>query len=1276
MKKIILSQRIFLRLFIVLLSVNGLNAQQLIGTFPTMDGGFEAQGTSMTSASYATGVQSAVWTVSTAGMGTFQTTSPRTGGKYVNINYTSTTKRLQSPTVASGAIVGGTVYTVQFYYRTAGATAPGGGTQYTGASSDGTSPLPSMGYTTISPSLTATSGAWTKFTASVTASSSTNPSPKYGYLCAFRTSAAMAAAMDIDDVVMYEGAVDVTAPNPATAPIISAVGATQQTVSWTAPIGGVDGGGYMVVRGLADPLTTPNANGIYAIGKTVATGEQVVYIGTNPSFTDLGLTATTHYYYRIYSVDKAFNYSTSLAIDGSTAAPSFDIEPTAQVTGLGFASVSSTGFTINWTAAVSGGGTNHLVVIKAGSDLSANPVDGSSYTADAAFASGSAVGGGMVVYNGTGNSVTVTGLSKAINYFVRIYDFNGAAGTENYLISGPTSGSQTSSPGEIVSNGTSPSSSPKSYSDGSAWVGGVPPGQYDNVTVVSGDYFNVGSTQKCYNLTIQSGAKIYSGAAQTLQIFGTSLVCDGTLGDESVTYVAGPPPTGSTLTTEFGSNLTISGTGGIYPYKVRPVTGKSNIGVTFASNATITYGVAGTLSDNTGNDSISFTVNNGVTLNIAGNMNTTSSVATNGTARTTWNINGTVNVTGSFAPVVASPKLFIANVNGLLKVGNLKPTPTGGSTPNINVGVGGEFNINGGTCDLSGSAPALISGLGTFSLGSGSTINIAAPTGLEPVSGQIRTASRNFSSTANYSYVGTSAQSTGNDLPATVNNLTLNNGLGVTLNENLTATNLTVNLGASFNVNPGKQLTITGTLTNDGSLNLLSDASATATILTPSTISGSGVSTVQQFLTTGRNWYISSPVSGATSAVFSASNSANKVYWYDEVNGSTVAWPQISDDITSLNAMQGYVVNMSTAGALTFSGNLNTGTKNILLTRTSGQYKEGFNLIANPYASYLDWDQAIKTNTSTSLWQRTMNGGGTYVFDTYNSDGKIGVSNSGANVNNHIPPMQAFWVRVVNGQTSGSVEVDNSMRTHKGSQTTELGGTIIDPVFKTKAVNTSLLRLQVSNGVITDETLIYTNPSASNSYDSYDSEKLFSESGSIAEIYSVAGNENLTINGLNSIPLDTELPLGFSTDVAGNFSIKASQISNFDLGTHIILKDYLNQANPVVYDLSDGSSYSFSSDVANNTSRFTLMFHSQITGHSANSASGIWISTNVNNQIVINGIVDGVTHIVVHNSVGQCIASKNLTSSVNALQNRLASGVYMVTVTNSGKTSTTKVIIN
>ena len=123
---------------------------------------------------------------------------------------------------------------------------------------------------------------------------------------------------------MYDGtAVDETAPDAPTSPSITVASLTALTVSWTAPTSGVDGGGYLVVRGTSDPTILPNVNGIYAVGNTVAAGQTVVYIGTSTSFTDSGLTTGATYFYRIYTFDKAFNYSSAAggtAVSGQTCA--------------------------------------------------------------------------------------------------------------------------------------------------------------------------------------------------------------------------------------------------------------------------------------------------------------------------------------------------------------------------------------------------------------------------------------------------------------------------------------------------------------------------------------------------------------------------------------------------------------------------------------------------------------------------------------------------------------------------------------------------------------------------------------------------------------------------------------------------------------------------------------------------------------------------------------------------------------------------------------------
>jgi len=117
-------------------------------------------------------------------------------------------------------------------------------------------------------------------------------------------------------------------------------------------------------------------------------------------------------------------------------------EPTNSDTGpLVFSNTTSIATTITWT---NGNGANHLVVVRALSGVNATPTDGVSYSASQNFGSGSELGtGNYVVYNSTGNSVTVTGLTPATQYYVSVFGFNGGSGTENYKITTPATGNRT-----------------------------------------------------------------------------------------------------------------------------------------------------------------------------------------------------------------------------------------------------------------------------------------------------------------------------------------------------------------------------------------------------------------------------------------------------------------------------------------------------------------------------------------------------------------------------------------------------------------------------------------------------------------------------------------------------------------------------------------------------------------------------------------------------------------------------------------------------------------
>ncbi|QTA78941.1 Immunoglobulin-like fold-containing protein [Desulfonema limicola] len=164
-------------------------------------------------------------------------------------------------------------------------------------------------------------------------------------------------------------------------------------------------------------------------------------------------------------------------------------EPTVQASGLSFSGITNNSLTVNWTT--NGDGANRIVVMKPGSAIDANPVDGTTYTANATFGSGSQIGtGNYVVYNGTGSSVTVTGLTAGTTYYIAVYEFNGSGGSENYLNALPLTGFQATNSPSIISVTSS-------LSDGNYGTGAIIP-----VNITFSEPVNVTGTP---NLTLETG---------------------------------------------------------------------------------------------------------------------------------------------------------------------------------------------------------------------------------------------------------------------------------------------------------------------------------------------------------------------------------------------------------------------------------------------------------------------------------------------------------------------------------------------------------------------------------------------------------------------------------------------------------------------------------------------------------------------------------------------------------------------------------------------------
>ncbi len=477
---------------------------------------------------------------------------------------------------------------------------------------------------------------------------------------------------------------------------------------------------------------------------------------------------------------------------------------------------------------------------------------------------------------------------------------------------------------------------------------------------------------------------------------------------------------------------------------------------------------------------------------------------------------------------------------------------------------------------------------------------------------------------------------------------------------------------ATFTISPlGKVTLPDNTTLTSSSITLQSNASGTATFVdlntTPQTVTG----TVQQYLTAERNWYTSSPITAGTAAGL---NRGTSVQTYSE---SAKGWTTLLETDALVNG-KGYVsvattgTGTLTPGTVSFNGTLNSGTVTVPVTRTEEGSSRGFNLVANPYPSYLDWSSVtadpLNANIGTTMWFRTKTTGGLYTFSTYNSDGNVAVGNSAnTTISKFIPPMQAFWIRVnANiGITTYSTNITfkNSMRAHKDVS----GNTFKAP----KLNNQQLLRLQVSNGTYSDEAVVYFNADASNAFDKYDSQKMFENEDALKpEIFTQIGNEKLVINGLNTISYNTEIPLGLVTKQAGNFSISANELLNFESGTRVILKDKLNPA--IETELTPETVYNFNAPVtAASTDRFSLIFRAPGVTTGSNNIGNVktQVFVNATNQITI--IAPEKAMYSVYNAVGQLVENGRITSNSQTSNFKLSVGVYVVKVNNQS----TRVIV-
>ena len=266
-------------------------------------------------------------------------------------------------------------------------------------------------------------------------------------------------------------------------------------------------------------------------------------------------------------------------------------------------------------------------------------------------------------------------------------------------------------------------------------------------------------------------------------------------------------PTG---TITFGSDLTCN--------NLTISLGGANVLRVTNSNTDRIITVNGNYSQTSGNF-VLVSDNGDATLDVAGSFSVSGGTLDfnndNGTGNTI------VNVAGNFshsAGTITRSDLTGSGTANIFFDGSGAQSFTSGGT----VGTGVNYTVNSGATLNMGTAGTVVTG-DAFTVLSGGTLGITSTAGIvtaPTASGNIQTTARTFNTGGNYSYIGTGAQVTGNALPTTVNNFTINNAAGLNLTQDLgingvmTFTNGVVNSNSTNTLTINNNATVTGASNN------------------------------------------------------------------------------------------------------------------------------------------------------------------------------------------------------------------------------------------------------------------------------------------------------------------------------------------------------------------------------------------------------------------------------------------------------------------------------
>ena len=256
---------------------------------------------------------------------------------------------------------------------------------------------------------------------------------------------------------------------------------------------------------------------------------------------------------------------------------------------------------------------------------------------------------------------------------------------------------------------------------------------------------------------------------------------------------------------------------------------------------------------------------------------------------------------------------------------------------------------------------------------------------------------------------------------------------------------------------PSASLEIIGDITNDdvNALVVDSDINGTGSLIHNDDNVVAKVNCHIDNSSVTRNWsadwhFISSPVTSQTIESFIPTEENYDFYSWSEFNST---WNNQKKDNSTTNNFyvdngfnfnigRGYLVAYENEGYKKFSGTLNNGNVTFPLScSTDGEYVverfTGFNLVGNPYPSYIDWEAEGWTRDMLELQTIWIYDDDVNNYITYTLGGVA--TNGGSQ---YIAPCQGFFVKAA---SDGNIVMTNDIRTKSKSSFRKVNG---EDIFK------------------------------------------------------------------------------------------------------------------------------------------------------------------------------------------------------------------------------------